>query len=79
MNRDLNGSLNIRQKGMRLFYNAPIPSYLSRVTKKDAENNEIVNKAIDKKIRIIVKKKVTVKQKIRKSRKVIKKVQVANT
>ena len=59
---------------MRLFYNAPIPSYLSRVTKNDAENNEIVNKAIDKKIRIIVK------QKIRKSRKVIKrKVQVANT
>ena len=65
---------------MRLFYNAPIPGYLSRVTKNDAENNEIVNKAIYKKIRIIVKKKVTVKQKIRKSRKVIKrKVQVANT
>ena len=54
MNRDLNGSLNIRQKGIRLFYNAPIPGYLSRV----------VNKEEDKKGQIIVRKKVAVNQKI---------------
>lgn len=69
MNRDLNGSLNIRQKGIQLFYDAPIPGYLSRVIKKTE----------DKKVKIIVKKKIAVKKKIRTKRKVIKNVQVSNT
>ena len=34
MNRDLNGSLNIRHKGIWLFYNAHILGYLSRNVKK---------------------------------------------
>lgn len=38
MNRDLNGSLNIRHKGICLFYDAPIPSYLSR-SEKEYDNN----------------------------------------
>ena len=69
MNRDLNGSLNIRQKGIRLFYNAPIPGYLSRTVKQ----------TVDKKVKIIVKKKIAVKKRVRTKRKVIKKVQVTNT
>ena len=69
MNRDLNGSLNIRQKGIQLFYDAHIPDYLSRVIKKTE----------DKKVKIIVKKKIAVKKKIRTKRKVIKNVQVSNT
>jgi hypothetical protein len=73
MNRDLNGSLNIRQKGIRLFYNAPIPGHLSRKVKK-------INIPIDdeKKRKIIVTKRAVVK-KIQRKRKVIKNVQVANT
>lgn len=73
MNRDLNGSLNIRHKGIRLFYNASIPEYLSRKVKKID-----VLIADKKKRKITVTKKAAVK-KIQRKRKVIKNVQVANT
>jgi hypothetical protein len=77
MNRDLNGALNIRQKGIRLFYELPEIGYLSRRVKEIDEDDEDLKKII------IVKKKVLEKKSARKKdntkKKVIKNVQVANT
>ena len=41
MNRDLNGSLNIRQKGYRLFYDLPVPKYLTRSNKNGNDKKNI--------------------------------------
>ena len=66
MNRDLNGSLNIRQKGIRAFYNASIPSHLSRKLKVDNKDlHEDIVKGDIKKVVIVKGKKRTNKSHIR--------------
>ena len=90
MNRDLNGSLNIRQKGIYLFHGIQIPQYLSRKNKPinkpiDKPIDKLINKQVDA---IIIevqsdqrKHKAIIKRnnKIQIRRKVIKNVQVSNT
>ena len=70
MNRDLNGSLNIRDRGICEFYNSQIPVYLLR--------KNIVS-GVYKKIIITKSKKTKKVQTIRKIVKIIKNVQVSNT
>ena len=82
MNRYLNGSLHIRQKGIYLFHGIQIPQYLSR---KNKPIDKLINKQVDA---IIIevqsdqrKHKAIIKRnnKIQIRRKVIKNVQVSNT
>ncbi len=63
MNRDLNGSLNIRQKGIRIFYNAPIPAYLMR-GKENYEKIDLDGVIEDQKIEIFVEGKKAKKVKV---------------
>jgi len=67
INRDLNGSLNIRLKGMSIIKGQRIPSYLERTIKKtneeDGGNKIIIVKKIPKKIEVKKNdKKVKVKR-----------------
>ena len=49
INRDLNGALNIRLKGICIIFNKPLPNYFTKSNEK-IDNNKTNNKKINNKI-----------------------------
>jgi hypothetical protein len=62
MNRDLNGSLNILDRGTCEFHNAKIPEYLMR-KKRDfnEKSNKMINKELEE-VEILLKKEIRIKK-----------------
>jgi hypothetical protein len=81
MNRDLNGSLNIRHKGIYMLHGIQVPQYLSRKNKPiDKQIAKQIAEQVDALIIEVQNDQKNNKAKIKRNKKIqIKNVQVANT